>query len=72
MTPFDPTAFHLCRGRCIRQSLVRADRSRGMASIAKHAVGEYQTACRPLADKRQIHRVEGPLSRSKSGGRVLQ
>jgi hypothetical protein len=34
--------------------------------------GRATTACRPAAEKRQIHRVGWPLSRSKSGGRVVQ
>ena len=72
MTPFDQTAFQPYWGHCVRQSLVHADRFRGMANIAKHAVGERQTACRPVAGKRQIHRVGCPFSRSKSSGCVLQ
>ena len=52
------SAMTSCRPRCVE---VLCSRS-----------GSATTACRRMADKRQIQRVGGPLSRSKSGGRVMQ
>lgn len=72
MTLFDQAAFQPYWGHCVRESLVHADRFRGRANIAKHAVGECQTACRPVADKRQLPLCGGPISRSTSDGPVLQ
>ena len=52
------SAMTSCRPRCVE--------------VLCGQSGSATTACRRMADKRQIQRVGGPLSRSKSGGRVMQ
>jgi len=61
MNAFECAPFPLPAGRLAGgHAAVRADRP------------GRPTACRPVASKRQLRRVEGPNSRSMPRGRVLQ
>jgi hypothetical protein len=64
MTPFDPAAFHVpCR---------HFTEACGMTTNVKPALGQRQTACRSVSEKRQLPLVGCPFSRCMRGGSVLQ
>jgi hypothetical protein len=64
MTPFAPAAFHVPCGLFTEPC--------GMKTDAKPALGQRQTACRSVSEKRQLPLVGCPFSRCMRGGSVLQ